>query len=155
LCVSASLVAHQLCTIIRKLVIGEIVDEFTEFDRTLGGIILTVLPRNIVTYEIERLLPRVVRCSSVVLNRYLLQTDEGLLPCRVGADVPNKIVKLANWTLATPACKLYKLGRNTAFKLVFKCFDIRAKEDLISHKVDDVPYTEDVPLACIEGKLLR
>jgi hypothetical protein len=124
LCVSASLVARQLRTIIRKLIIGKLIDKVTEFDCTLSSIVLTVPPRDIVTYEIERLLPRVVRCSSAILNRYLLQTDEGLLPYTVSADVPNKVMKLADWTLTTLAYKLYKLGRNSAFKLVFKCFNV-------------------------------
>jgi hypothetical protein len=38
---------------------------------------------------------------------------------------------------------------------MFKRLDVGAEEDLVSHKVNNVPYTEYVSLASIEGKLIR
>jgi hypothetical protein len=38
---------------------------------------------------------------------------------------------------------------------MFKRLDVRAEEDLISYKVNNLPYIEHVSLASIEGKLIR
>jgi hypothetical protein len=126
----------------------------TQFDRTLCGIVLIVPPCDVVFYEIERSLRRLVRCFSLVLNSNLLQPDEGFLPRGVKHDVPNEVVKFADWTFATLTRKLHSFGRDLTLQLEFKCFYVRAEEDLISHEVDNVPYTQHVTLARVEGKLI-
>jgi hypothetical protein len=70
-------------------------------------------------------------------------------------DVADDVVKFADRPFTALSSKLNSFGCNCMFELMFKRLYVRAEEDLMSHKVNDVPYTEHVALACIEGKLTR
>jgi hypothetical protein len=130
----------KLRTIISKLVIGVLVDELTEFDRTLGSVVPAVPTCSIVADEIERSLRRLVRYLSAVLNSNLLQPDEGFLPRRAEHDVPDKVVRLATGTLATPARKLHMLVEHQA-KLDSNALQCYSSRTLIySHESIDCSF---------------
>lgn len=85
-----------------------------------------------------------------------LEVDKSVLPlCRV-CNVLDKVVQLANRSLAAPSHELYYVGRDfeLACKVDFKSLYVGAEEDLVSHKVNNVPHTQDVALTGVETKLL-
>jgi hypothetical protein len=58
----------QLCTIICKLVISEVVDVLAELDSTLYGIVLTIPPYDIILYKLQGLLAVLVR--TLIIGHY-------------------------------------------------------------------------------------
>jgi hypothetical protein len=68
------------------------------------------------------------------------------------ADIPNEVVKLANWALAALSHEFNGLCRSIT-QLVFEGLYVGAKEDLVRHKVDDMAYTPNVALGGINAKL--
>jgi hypothetical protein len=67
-----------------------------------------------------------------------LDRSEFISPLTWVSDVPDKIVKLANRSFATPCRKLNDLRYNIAFKLQLEGLNVSAKQHLVGHEVDNM-----------------
>jgi hypothetical protein len=70
-------------------------------------------------------------------------------------DVADDVTKFADRPFTALSSKLNSFGCNCMFELMFKRLYVRAEEDLVSYKVNNVLYIAHVALAYIEGKLIR
>lgn len=124
---ASSFMLCELLIVIGELVIYELINILTEFNGTLCGVVPAVPPREIITYELLR--PRregVVFTVYKALKSSLLELIKCLSSACGVRDVPNKVVKLADWALTAPGHKLNDLRRNTA-KLVLEGLYVRAE----------------------------
>jgi hypothetical protein len=68
-----------------------------------------------------------------------LNAKEYHLPLAEVSDMPAKIMQLIDRSLPPPARQLNHLRRGVTFDLVFKRLNVRPKQDLMNHQVDDMP----------------